>query len=399
MVAMKFIEDKQIKVLMIVPSYDPIVGGTETAVKNLVNGLNKNNVKVDVMTFNMDSKWNTKWQWETKQFKGFKLYRVPAINIFTVNFFDKTVNITSLLFRFSVIPNLSFRKLLKKYDILHFHDDVDLTFPLFSFFLNKPKVFQFHTLQETFNYYKKNLISKYILKRCADIFLGASKDTIKLANKLKIDNVKILPNGVDITKFSPKLQVDSYNNLDTHKDKLILFVGRFERRKGIHVLLKSLDLLKDSVTLAIIGPNRDDEYAKEVFLTINKQRNKGRHEILYLGALEHGEIIKWLHRSSVFVCPSLSEPFGIVNIEAMACGIPVIASNTGGIKDIIRNKKDGILVPVNNPEELANAIQFLLDNEEIRNKLGINGRKKVEMEYSLDSIANKLIKIYRDLLE
>jgi glycosyltransferase involved in cell wall biosynthesis len=398
MVAMKFIEDKQIRVLMIVPSYDPIVGGTETAVKNLVNELNKNNVKVDVMTFNMDSKWNTKWQWEINQFKLFKLYRVPAVNIFTVNLFDKTINITNLFFRVSVIPNLNFRKLLKEYDILHFHDDVDLTFPLFSFFFKKPKVFQFHTLQETFNYYKKNLICKYILKRCADIFLCASEDSNMLLNKLKIGNVKILPNGVDITKFNSKLQVDNHNNLNINKDNLILFVGRFERRKGIHVLLESLDLLKDSVTLVIIGPNKDDEYAKEVFLSINKQKNGGKHKILYLGALEPDEIIKWLHRSLIFVCPSLSEPFGIVNIEAMACGIPVIASDTGGIKDIIDNRKDGILVPTNNPEKLAEAIQYLLENEDIRVKLGINGKKKVEKEFSLDYVTKQLIKIYDELL-
>jgi len=374
------------KVLLITPSYDPIIGGTETVVKNLAISLNKIGVKADVMTFNMDKKWEPRWKWEIIKEDGFKVYRIPAFNPFT-----RIPNPMGFFFKLNVIPDPYFRKIIKDYDILHFHDNVDLTFPLFSWFVKKPKVFHCHTLQETFNSYKKNVICKMVFRRSSEIYLAVSNNTAKLAKELGANEVKILPNGVDINKFT--------FNSQNREENLILFVGRFERRKGIQLLLNSLSFLKTPVNLVIIGPHLNDEYSEEVISQIKAENKKEKHTIDYLGSVNLDDLVKWLQKASIFVCPSLSESFGIVNVEAMSCGTPVIASNIEGIRDIIESDKNGILVPSNDPIKLAEAIQHLLDNEYIRIKFGIEGRKKVEKEFSWDVIAIKLCKIFENSLD
>ena len=100
------------KVLMLTPSYDPTIGGTETVVKNLAINLNKTGVKTDVMTFNMDKKWEPRWKWEIKEEHGFKVFRIPAFNLF-----GKIPNPMGFFFKVNVIPNPSFRKIIKAYDI------------------------------------------------------------------------------------------------------------------------------------------------------------------------------------------------------------------------------------------------------------------------------------------
>lgn len=373
------------KVLMLTPSYDPIIGGTETVVKNLAINLNKIGVETDVMTFNMDKKWAPRWEWEVREEDGFKVYRIPAFNPCA-----KMPNLIGYFFKINVIPSPSFRKIIKDYDVLHFHDDVDLTFPLFSCFSRKPKVFQCHTLQETFNSYRTNVICRMIFRKSCEQYLTVSRNTAILAKQLGAKRVVILPNAVNVDKFN--------FNLQDRENKLILFVGRFERRKGIHVLLNSLDFLETTINLVIIGPHSNDEYSKEILSQIDRVNAKGEHRIIYAGSVSIDNLVKCLQKSSIFICPSLSESFGIVNVEAMACGTPVIASDIEGIKDIIESGKNGILVPPNDPIKLAEAIQFLLDNEDIRIKFGAEGRKKVEKEFSWDVIVARLLEIYKEII-
>jgi len=373
------------KVLMLTPSYDPIIGGTETVVKNLAINLNKIGVETDVMTFNMDKKWEPRWKWEVRDEDGFKVYRIPAFNPCA-----KMPNLIGYFFKINVIPSPSFRKIIKDYDVLHFHDDVDLTFPLFSCFSQKPKVFQCHTLQETFNSYRTNVACRMIFRKSCEQYLTVSRNTATLAKQLGAKRVVILPNAANVDKFN--------FNLQDRENKLILFVGRFERRKGIHVLLNSLDFLETTINLLIIGPHSNDEYSKEILSQIDRENKKGEHRIIYAGSVSIDNLVNCLQKSSIFICPSLSESFGIVNVEAMSCGTPVIASDIEGIRDIIESGESGILVPPNDPIKLAEAIQFLLDNEYIRIKLGSEGRKKVEREFSWDVIAKRLCEIYEGMV-
>ena len=122
------------------------------------------------------------------------------------------------------------------------------------------------------------------------------------------------------------------------------------------------------------------------------------HKAIYLGVQSKREVLNWYQKATLFVCPSLSEPFGIVNLEALSCGTPVVASKVGGIPEVVRSNKNGVLVQPNKPVKLAGAIQFLLDNEKLRRKFGEEGRRWVVQNFSPEIVAKMLCKIYEDLL-
>ena len=382
------------KVLMLTPSYDPIIGGTETVVKNLATNLNKIGVHTDVMTFNMDKKWEPRWKWEVKEENGFKVYRIPAFNLFR-----KIPNPMGFFFKVNVIPNPSFRRILKDYDILHFHDDVDLTFPLFSYFIKKTKVFQCHTLEFTFKSYRKNMLSKYLFKHTVDVHASFSNYSLKLLHQLGIPKNKtsLLPNGVDVHKLRPSQEKMIPN--------LILFVGRIQRWKGLHVLLRSLLDINIPVHLIIIGPNRDDNYFREIFELINKIKERKIHEITYLNSISDEELVEWYQRASIFVWPSLAqtEAFGIVTAEALSCETPVVASSITSRSDdnmlFVEDQKNGIVVQQNNTKELAMAIQYLLENEDVRIKFGKEGRRHIVKYFSWEAVVERLYNIYKELLK
>ena len=376
------------KVLMLTPSYDPIIGGTETVVKNLAINLNKIGVETDVMTFNMDKKWEPKWKWDVKKDNGFKVYKIPAFNPFT-----KIPNPTGFFFKINVIPNPSFREILEEYDILHFHDDVDLTFPLFSYFVKKPKVFHCHTLNDTHKNYKKNILSKTILKKVSDLYLCVSESTSNLLLDLNLPKTKVrtLYNGVDTEKFRP--------DREEKVDNLILFVARISKRKGLHILLKSLFYLKIPIGLKIVGPDSTSEYSDEIKEMIETVNREGIHKVTYLGFLDEDNLIKLYQKASLFICPSILDIFPTVNPQALACGTPIVGTNVGGIPEIVKDGVNGILVPPNDPVRLAEAIQQLLEDKELRTRYGENGRKIVEQCFSWEYLAKELTGSYNDAIE
>jgi glycosyltransferase involved in cell wall biosynthesis len=164
-------------------------------------------------------------------------------------------------------------------------------------------------------------------------------------------------------------------------------------------LLKSLNYLETPIQLAIIGPlSWDSAYNEKLMMLIDKVNKKSIHKVIYLGAQEPKEIVKWYQKASVFVLPSLSESFGIVNLEALSCETPVVASNTGGIPEIVHNHKNGILVPPCSSVELARGIQYLLDNQEVRKKFGKEGRRWVVENFSSEITVKKLLQIYKEMI-
>lgn len=115
--------------------------------------------------------------------------------------------------------------------------------------------------------------------------------------------------------------------------------------------------------------------------------------------VEKEEIIELYSNAEVFACPSIYEPFGIINLEAMACKTPVVASATGGIKEVVVHEETGFLVEPGNSEELAKYINILLNNKDLAIKFGENGRKRVEEMFSWESIARKTYEMYKGVIE
>jgi glycosyltransferase involved in cell wall biosynthesis len=365
---------------MVTPSYYPITGGAEEVVKNLSIELNKIGVETDVMTFNMRHKWNPAWRKKTEEADGLRVFRIPALNWFP------TVHSDRFTFRINLIPG-RFRNRFRRYDIIHFHDGGDLSFPVFSSFVRQPKILHLHGFHSDF--YARYFLNKYVIKRMADLYITISRKIAKELSELDIPEYKIryLPNGIDMTVFHPS----------NHKeDNLVLFVGRIDPIKGLHILLEASRHLQKPIHLVVIGPaSWNSAYFRTAFETIHRLNRETQHTVEYLGELKREKIVEWYQRASVLVrCDVDGISGGLTSLEAFACATPVIGTGNG----IIKCGVNGIVLPPNNVVELAKGIQYLLDNKDIRRDLGNEGRKMVAENFSNLAITQRLCHIYRELV-
>ena len=367
---------------MVTPSYYPIRGGAETVIRNLSKRLNETGVQTDIMTFNMNRKWNPFWQANTEKTDGINIFKIPALNWFPLEHSDR------ITMGINLIPG-RFRNQLKKYNIIHYHGG-DLSFPFFSHTVKKPKIFHSHGI--SFDFYKRYFLSRLILNHIANRYICLTKlmkrEMIELG--LTKDKITVLPNGVDMKLFRPA---------EEKKDDLVLFVGRICPEKGLHVLLKSLAYLRESIHLVIIGPpSWDIKYFENTIRLIKEENKRGKHKVAYLGEQDQKNIINWYRKASILVLPSFREALPVVILEALACETPVVATNVGGIPEVLCNSEGGILIPPNESIRLAEAIQFLLDDENVRAKFGRQGRELVAKNFSLESVVEKLHRIYKQMI-
>jgi len=374
---------------MVTPFFHPVViGGSETQIRNTCLKLNKNTkIVADVMTFNFSKTLKPLPYKEIDDMNGIKVIRIPGFSLVPRRLRSPRIN-----FLINTIP-YKFKSELKDYDILHFHNETDLSFPTFSFNIRKPKIFHLRCLSVSYPIFKENYICKLLLKNSADIFIAQSKYISNLLADLGIPKtkIKIVYSGVDVSFFHPgKMERD---------ENLLLFVGRIEENKGLHIILKSLQLVYKPIKLVIIGPLVGrPKYHKKIFGLIMDINRRNFHEVTYLGPKQPREIIEFYQTATIVVVPSLAESFSNVILEALACGTPVIASNVGGTPEVIDNNENGILVPSNDHEKLADAINFLLSDKSLGEKLGREGRKCVIEKFSIEATVNKLINIYHNII-
>ena len=367
---------------MVTPGFHPIKGGTETVVRNLLVELNKREVHTDVMTFNMDRKFAPKWRGKIEKKDGITVFRIPALNLLP------SIPSPRINMKVNLIPG-RFTNVLKEYDIIHFHE-LDFSFPLFSFFVKKPKILHLHGIHVDF--FKRYHLSRIILKNVADYYITITKKQRRALTELGINTKRILllPNSIDVNSFFPEADKE---------DNLLLYLGRIVPVKGLHILLESLCYVETPVRLMIVGPIGNFDYYRDISKQIEKENQKGKHHITYLGTIPDAEVKKLYQKATIFILPSFWEPFGVVLLEALACGTPVVSTLVGGIPEIVQNHENGILVPPNNPPKLAEAIQYLMDNKDVRTRLAKEGRKVVVKNFSLDVITSRLCNIYQGILK
>jgi len=198
----------------------------------------------------------------------------------------------------------------------------------------------------------------------------------------------VIPNGVNLEEFSPK--VTKIKRL--FDDKInILFVGRLEERKGLIYLLRAFKILEkkfSNLRLIIVGEGElKKDYQKYI------QENKLK-EVFFAGEKKGKEVPPYYTSSDIFVAPSIfGESFGVVLLEAMASGVPVVAFANKGYKEFLKGKKGTLLAPPKNYKGLAKKIEILIKDESLRTKMGSQGRKEVE-NYSWEKICEKVLDFY-----
>lgn len=269
-----------------------------------------------------------------------------------------------------------------------------------------PLVVTIHSLEPLRPWKKEQLGNGYHLStwmektgvEAADRIIAVSNDSKKDIMKcynVPEDKIEVIYNGIDLNQYK---KTDS--NIARKKygidGRYILFVGRISRQKGIIHLIDAVKYLPQDVKVVLCASTPDTEEIKMEM----EEKVKLYPNIIWIDKMAtKEEIIELYSNAEVFVCPSIYEPFGIINLEAMACNTPVVASATGGIKEVVVDGETGFLVEPGNPEDLAEHIKKLLDDRELAATFGANGRKRVEEMFSWESIAKKTYDMYEDVIE
>jgi glycogen synthase len=229
------------------------------------------------------------------------------------------------------------------------------------------------------------------------------------------DRIRVIHNGIDLREYRPRRDPAVLEANGIHEDEpFILFVGRITRQKGIIHLVNAIRHLKAGVQVVLCAGAPDTpEIAKEMASAVERARADSRHRIVWIQEmLPKDQVIALYTHAAIFVCPSVYEPFGIINLEAMACETPVVASAVGGIPEVVEHGETGLLVPPEaiGPSEveprhpgqfsrdLAAAVNVLLDDPDLRETMGKRARARVEQHFSWTSIARQTLEFYQELV-
>jgi len=287
------------------------------------------------------------------------------------------------------------KHLLKQtsFDLIHIHEPFAPMLPIW--FLEHSRtvnIATFHANCEKSNLYR---LVRPIIKRWHNRLHGciAVSDVAKqhISSEFPSD-YKIIPNGIDTSHFS--MITKPWIDYDDEKTN-ILFVGRLEKKKGLKYLLlafKQLILNGHKIRLLVVGPGKMDSDCQSIIRSIHS------NDLIIIGEVPYNALPKYYSSADIFCAPSIgSESFGVVLLEAMACGKPIIASDISGYNSIINQGVQGILVNSNNSNSLVQAIQYLTLNPKIRTHMGELANLSAQ-KYSWTSVAKEVETFYYKVL-
>ena len=284
--------------------------------------------------------------------------------------------------------------LREQFDVIHLHEPMAPILPLCVLeFSNAVNVGTFHASHNHQHLYR---FSHPIIKRWHQRLHG--NIAVSPAARRYVCNsfpgdYEIIPNGIDVDRFSqevapwPEYQDDKTN---------ILFVGRLERRKGLQYLLESFSRLKwdlPNIRLLVVGPGNPDSESYRVLGARNLQ------DVVFLGRVPQQDLPRYYASADIFCSPATgAESFGIVLLEAMAAGKPVVASSIEGYRGVMTEGQEGLFFPRKDSEALANALEFLVRNPEARREMGNRGRLTAQ-SYRWEVVAGRVEQYYESCLQ
>ncbi|MCK6539041.1 MAG: glycosyltransferase [Anaerolineales bacterium] len=308
-----------------------------------------------------------------------------------------------------------------KYDIIHSHYWMSglAAASLSDLWAGAPIIHMFHTLGEM-----KNRVARTDAEREGEYRINGERQVLRRANRVvvatlaeltqlrflyKADTSKlvVIPPGVDVSHFYPipSDEAKMYVGLKP-EDRMVLFVGRIEPLKGVDTLIQAMCCLqlKDKrrpVHLAIIGgdPSASREQMTAEMARLQKLCDELAmgQTVVFLGMRDQDKLPYYYSAAEVLVMPSHYESFGMVALEAMACGTPVIASEVGGLAYLVRDGETGFTIPDQEPEKLCEKISWLLNDPELHESMS---RRAVEyaQDYAWEKIAKQIVETYRGLI-
>jgi glycogen synthase len=248
----------------------------------------------------------------------------------------------------------------------------------------------------------------------ADAVIAVSGDTrqdLHTYFNIPDERISVIHNGIDLNEYQPRENPEILRALGVDPERpYILFVGRITRQKGIVHLVRAIGKMDPGFQIVLCAGAPDTpEIAAEMQMAVAAAREQ-RGDIIWIEKMaSRPEAISLYSGATVFVCPSIYEPFGIINLEAMACGTAVV----GGIKEVVVDRETGFLVPLeqmkespfeaNDPEQfsadLAAKVNLLMADPDLAARMGAAGRKRAEEFFGWDAIAQKTERLYSRLLK
>jgi D-inositol-3-phosphate glycosyltransferase len=272
-----------------------------------------------------------------------------------------------------------------------------------------PHVVMFHTLGEiknraSFGEHESDLRirSEAAVLADADRVICATeleRDSLRQLYGASVDRVEVIPLGVDLDRFRPAQKQAARGALGLKDERIILFVGRIEPLKGVDILINAASLLESDVECTVLVVGGDESSQAEVAELRDLARDRGiEHRVAFVGAVDHETLPLYYNAADVCVVPSHYESFGLVAVEAMASGVPVVASRVGGLTGTVKDGETGYLIPWLCPEPFAERIELLLDNEPLRQNLGEAAREAMS-RYRWENVATAVLRLYGRLTD
>ena len=319
--------------------------------------------------------------------------------------------------------NLAQMVMLDKIDIVHTHTwYVSMAGFLAKTLFDVPFVLTTHSLEPLRAWKAEQLgsgyrMSSWIEKTAihdADAIVAVSKgtkeDILKAYPDVHPDRIHVIYNGIDLDQYQKTGASDALAKYGVDSTlPYVLFVGRITRQKGVTHLVDAIGYMPKNIQVVLCAGAPDTpEIAEEMRNKVDEMRTVNPHVVWIEKMVTKAEAIELYSHCRVFCCPSVYEPFGIINLEAMACEAPVVASATGGILEVVVDNETGYLVhfdqdPVTrfpaNPEkfsrDLAEKVTELMEDPEKAKKFGLAGRRRVEEKFAWPAIADQTIALYQ----
>jgi len=379
------------KVCLVSFEYPPnslAMGGAGTYASFLMNGLQNIGIDVHTITTGNTTAHNQ------------KIYRLSIPN---------TTYWRRLFFMESAIDLLHNLNRTQKFDLVHFNEPHIITrspnLPIVSTFHST----QLHELKLHFQGRGmknpesiRDLVVKNPVGYLCDVITGhmsdriicPNSDLVKLLKYCFVDEQKIhvIPNGIDVKLFD-EIERDTtfLDKYDIEKENFVLYMGRLSSLKGIHYLIKAFKNVKKEYTklkLVIAGIGNFEPFLRKIAF--------GTRDIFFIGYVDSLMIKKELYENCItVVVPSIYETFPMVVLEAMACSKPVIASNVGGIRSMIKQGKNGFLVKPRDVRSIEKFIKMLYEDPKLRKRMGSFSRKLIEKKFSVNKMVDKTLKVYK----
>jgi starch synthase len=236
---------------------------------------------------------------------------------------------------------------------------------------------------------------------------GMCADILACYPALDPDLVHVIHNGIDTRLYRPDHETTALERIGIDPGRpFVLFVGRITRQKGVPHLLRAARSLDPDAQLVLCAGAPDTPEIEREFRKLVEELERVRDGVHWIPEmLPRPQVIQLLSQAAVFVCPSVYEPLGIVNLEAMACGTPVVASAVGGIPEVVDDGRTGLLVPYDaaHPEAfesgLTQSVNRVLDDAGEAARMGAAGRERAVREFGWDQVARRTYELYEELLK